>query len=239
MKKSTKDTLDVLEIPNYSLIEAARYFHIPLSTVEYWTVGDDPIVRLASTMPKMLSFKNLVEFYVLEGLRHIHGLKLRAIRDGIEDLLRHEQSKHPLAEFELDTLEHKYLVFRRCGKIINASRHGQYEIPEWTGPYLKRVERDPYGLAQKIHPFMKRSQIKADAEPPHTVVIDPNVCFGLPVLSGSRITTGFLASRYRGGDSVAAIARSYERPLAEVKEAIEWETGRRVEATPTESYALA
>lgn len=239
MRRLLKHRSDSMEMPNYSLIEAVRYFHIPLSTVEYWTSGTNPIVTLASTRPKMLSFSNLVEFYVLEGLRHIHGLKLRAIRNAVEDLLRHEQSRHPLAEFELDTLERKYLVFKRKGSIVNASLGGQYEIPEWTKPYLKRVDRDPYGVAQKIHPFMKRSQIKADAEPPQTVVIDPNVCFGLPVLSGSRITTGFLASRYRGGDSVPAIARSYERPMAEIKEAIEWETGRTIPEPSAESYVLA
>ncbi|HEY5260150.1 MAG TPA: DUF433 domain-containing protein, partial [Rhabdochlamydiaceae bacterium] len=107
---------------------------------------------------------------------------------------------------------------------------GQYEIPEWTASYLKRVDRDPHGLAQKIYPFTKKAQLKADdAEPPRTIVIDPNICFGLPVLNGSRITTGFLASRYRGGDSLAAIANSYGRPVGQVKEAIEWETGKEIE----------
>jgi uncharacterized protein (DUF433 family) len=239
MRRSLKYRLDQLEMPNYSLIEAARYFHIPFATVEYWTSGTNPIVKLASTSPKMLSFKNLVEFYVLEGLRRIHGLRLNAIRDAVEDLLEHEDSRHPLAEFQLDTLGRKYLVFIRDGLIVNASLHGQYEIPEWTQPYLKRVDRDPYGIAQKIHPFMKRSQIKADAGPPLTVVIDPGVCFGLPVLSGSRITTGFLASRYRGGDSVSAIARSYERPVTEIKEAIEWETGRPIPEPSAQSHILA
>src|SRR6267378_1757948 len=85
MQKSLKYRLDQLEMPNYSLIEAVRYFHIPFSTVEYWTSGTDPIVKLASISPKMLSFKNLVEFYVLEGLRHIHGLRLKAIRNAVED----------------------------------------------------------------------------------------------------------------------------------------------------------
>ena len=61
-------------------------------------------------------------------------------------------------------------------------------------------------------------------------MIDPNVCFGLPVLAGSRIKTGFLASRYRGGDSIAAIAKSYERPMGQIKEAIEWELGKEIKA---------
>jgi uncharacterized protein (DUF433 family) len=65
-------------------------------------------------------------------------------------------------------------------------------------------------------------------QPPKTVEINPAVCFGLPVLKDSRLTTGFLASRYRGGDSVPSIARSYGRPVAEIEEAIEWELGRSV-----------
>jgi uncharacterized protein (DUF433 family) len=238
MKHAKRSERDVAEMPNYSLAEAARYFHIPFSTVEYWTAGTCPIVKLASSKPRMLSFKNLVEFYVLEGLRHIHGLKLGAIRDAVDDLLEHENSEHPLADFELQTLNRRYLVFSREGTVLNASLHGQYEIPDWTAPYLKRVDRDVHGRAQKIHPFMKRSQIQADAEPPQIVVIDPNVCFGLPVLRGSRITTGFIASRNRGGDSVSAIARSYGRPVAEVKEAIEWETGRPVKELPEQSDVL-
>lgn len=225
----TRAVKDVSEMPNYSPIEAVRYFHVPFSTLSYWTRGRRPIVVLASEGPRMLSFKNLVEFYVLEGLRHIHGLKLQAIRAAVEDLREHEPSSHPLADYELRTLEGRFLVFLRDGAILNSTLRGQYEIPQWTTPYLRRVERDPHGLAQKIFPFTKKSQIPAKGEPPRTIVIDPNVCFGLPVLSGSRITTGFLASRYRGGDSVPAIARSYGRSVAEIEEAIEWEIGRRIE----------
>jgi len=223
--------IDSLEIPNYSLAEAARYFHIPPATVSYWASGPKPMVTLASEGPRMLSFKNLVEFYVLEGLRHIHGLKLPSIRKGIRNLtalIQCEPSRHPLADYELRTLHGRDLVFVVEGNVINLTRYGQYEIPEWTIPYLRRVERDPRGLAQKIFPFTNKTQIQAKAEPPRTIVIDPNICFGLPVLAGSRITTGFLASRYRGGDRPADIARSYGRPLAEIKEAIEWETGRKI-----------
>jgi len=178
----------------------------------------------------MLSFKNLVEFYVLEGLRHIHNLKTRAIRAAVEDLLEHEQSRHPLADYELKTMEDKYLIFLKDGAIVNSTLRGQYEIPEWTAAYLKRVDRNPSGLAERIYPFTKKEQLKVDAQPPQTIVIDPNVCFGLPVLAGSRIKTGFLASRYRGGDSIAAIAKSYERPVGQIKEAIEWELGKEIKA---------
>lgn len=223
-----RERFDPLEMPNYTLAEAVRYFHVPFSTVEYWTAKPHALVTLSSD--HMLSFKNLVEFYVLEGLRHIHNLKIRAIRAAVEDLLEHEESRHPLADYDPRTMEGKYLIFLKNGAILNSSLRGQYEIPEWTAAYLKRVDRDPSGLAQKIYPFTKKEQVKAGAEPPRTVLIDPGVCFGLPVLAGSRIKTGFLASRYRGGDSVPAIAKSYDRPVGQIKEAIEWELGQEIKA---------
>src|SRR5882757_7102370 len=57
---------NVLEIPNYSPMEAVRYFHIPSSTLAYWTEEPNQLVVLASQTPPLLSFKNLVELYVLE-----------------------------------------------------------------------------------------------------------------------------------------------------------------------------
>ena len=228
MSRKTEAETDALEMPNYTLAEAVRYFHVPFSTVQYWTA--EPHALVQPTANHMLSFKNLVEFYVLEGLRHIHNLKTRAIRAAVEDLLEHESSRHPLADYELKTMDGRYLIFLKNGTIVNSTLRGQYEIPEWTAAYLKRVDRDPSGLAQKIYPFTKREQLKANAEPPKTVLIDPNVCFGLPVLAGTRIKTGFLASRYRGGDTLSLIARSYDRPVGQIKEAIEWELGQEIKA---------
>jgi len=226
-KRNRTQLDDILELPNYSPAEAARYFHIAPSTLEYWTDIDRPLVALPSTRPKLLSFKNLVELYVLEGLRR-EGLRTRDIRTAVEYLLNNEKSRHPLADFDLRTLDRQHLVFCRGKHTLNASLCGQYEIAEWVMPYLKRVDRDPHGKAKKIFPFLTKSQIDADADPPRSVLIDPNICFGLPVLAGSRITTGFIASRYRGGDSLMAIANSYDRSVAEIKEAIEWETGKEI-----------
>ncbi len=163
---------EVLEMPNYSPAEAARYFHIAPSTLEYWAAGPRPLVRLASTRPKMLSFKNLVELYVLEGVRR-QGLPLRSIRAAVENLLKHEESNHPLADFDLRTLNNRHLVLCSGNLGLNVSLGGQYEIMAWIVPYLRRVDRDPGGSAQKIFPYMTKSHISnvdtpalSDARPP-------------------------------------------------------------------------
>lgn len=222
-----KSRYNVLEMPNYSPIEAVRYFHIPTSTLAYWTEEPNQLVVLASQEPRLLSFKNLVELYVLEGLRKIHGVHTSRIRSAVNYLLDKEPSRHPLADYDIRT-EGKNVVFYKRGRPLNASLWGQYEMEQIIGGYLRRVERDPLGVALRIFPYTKREQLANKEHPPRIVEINPVVCFGLPVLRDSRLTTGFLASRFRGGDSVPSIAQSYGRPVAEIKEAIEWELGRSI-----------
>jgi uncharacterized protein (DUF433 family) len=177
----------------------------------------------------MLSFKNMVELYVLEGLRSIHKVHTRRIRRAVEYLLSSEKSRHPLADYDIVT-DGKDVKFYEGTRLLNASLMGQYEISDVVKCYLHRVERDPHGVARRIFPYTKREQLDTGKTPPKTIEINPGVCFGLPVLAGSRITTGFLASRYRGGDSVSVIATSYGRPARAIKEAIEWELGREIKA---------
>lgn len=220
----------VMDMPNYAPIEAVRYFHLPFSTMEYWVSGgrNHALVKLASASPALLSFNNLVEFFVLEGLRKIHGVKMDSIRTALGYMLNHTTSRHPFAEFEIRT-EGRYVWFFRDGHIVNASKGGQTAFDAMVTPYLKRVSRNPRGIAEAILPFTKKEHRQlADAK--KVVEIDPGRCFGSPVLVGSRITTAFLAGRYRGGDPVTAIAHSYGRPMAEIQEAIEWELGREIKA---------
>jgi uncharacterized protein (DUF433 family) len=223
----SKRQRNILEMANYSPMEAVRYFHVPPSTLAYWTEEPNPLVILPSQEPPLLSFKNLVELYVLEGLRKIHGVHVSRIRTAINFLLEHERSRHPLADYDIRT-EGKNLVFYKKGKPLNASLWGQYEMEEIVGGYFRRIDRDPHGVALRLFPYTKREQLTNKEQPPQTVEINPAVCFGLPVLKDSRLTTGFLATRFRGGDSVPSIAQSYGRSVAEIEEAIEWDLGRSV-----------
>src|SRR5579862_6847373 len=109
-----RSSFDVLEMPNYAPVEGSRYFHVPPSTVAYWTEEPNIVIKLAADNPPVLSFKNLVEFYVLEGLRKIHGVKLHRIREAVEDMRANERSLYPLADFDIKT-DGKYVLFYREG----------------------------------------------------------------------------------------------------------------------------
>jgi uncharacterized protein (DUF433 family) len=72
--------------------------------------------------------------------------------------------------------------------------------------YLDRVERDPKGLPIKLYPFMRTQPLK---EQPRTVVIDPQVSFGRPVIAGTGIPTAVLAERFKAGDQPPDLAKDY------------------------------
>jgi uncharacterized protein (DUF433 family) len=215
------------EVPNYGMSEASVYLHIPLSTLRYWTLGTDkeePLVKAAIYRRQpLISFKGLVECYVLEVLRVAHKIDLRKIRYALKTAKEKYPSSHPFADYNLST-ERGRIYLDEEPFLADLSVGAQYVIREFVQPALKRVQRNHKGIAERLYPFLRKSQItQTQYEPPRTIVIDPAVSFGMPVLANSRISTAFLASRYRGGDSIPMLARDYDREEREIKEALAWE----------------
>jgi len=222
-----RDKFDPLEVPNYGFQEAVRYLHVPSSTLEYWTGPRINLLAPEDPSRRLFSFKNLVECYVLIGLREIHGVRVHNIRRALRYLQNKFPSKHPLADYELKT-DGRSVYFSRMGQHLDVTFQGQLGLGPVLDTYLRRVERD-WGTGKwTLYPFTSLEQLKAPGVAhPKVVSINPNVCFGMPVLSGSRITTAMLTSRYLGGDSVPALATGYGRSEKEIREAISWETGKQ------------
>lgn len=215
-----------LEIPNYTVEEAARYLIVPTSTVRYWSIGEAgaaPLTTVYSRRPLLLSFKNLVELYVLESLREFHDIGLPRIRRSVEELRIERPSKYPLADYQLATRGRKIYLEGDGEELINLTASGQHAFKAIMNPFLKRVERNAQGIAERLFPFTSRQHQQHPDRAPRVVVIDPNVAFGMPVLVGSRISTAFLMSRKKGGASISKLARDYGRSETEIEEAISLE----------------
>ncbi len=60
--------MDPREVPAYPIAEAARYIHLPASTLRRW-VATGRLTDVAHAKRPMLSFRNLVEVHELEALR--------------------------------------------------------------------------------------------------------------------------------------------------------------------------
>lgn len=217
--------LDPREIPAYTVGEAAHYLGVPKSTMRAWFAGQRgfrAVIRPADTRGVGLSFTNLVEAYVLTAIRRKHNVALPTIRRGLDYLVRKLNAKRPLLEQQFAT-NGVDLFVDHLGQIINISKDGQVEMADLIRAYLERIDRDAKGLPIKLYPFMRT---QAPREQPRTVVIDPRVSFGRPVIAGTGIPTAVLAEQFKAGDPVPVLAKEYGADEEAVWDAIRCELGR-------------
>jgi uncharacterized protein (DUF433 family) len=166
----------------------------------------------------LLSFVNLVEAHVLAAIRRRYQIPFFKVRAAVQFLRSRLKSKHPLADHEFTT-DGISLFIDHLGDLINVTKGGQLAIRQRLEIYLRRIERDPYGIPVRLFPFTR----DPEADEPRAVVIDPQVSFGRPVLAGTGIATVIVAERYKAGESVQDLAIDYGRERADIEEAIRCE----------------
>lgn len=220
---------DLREVSAYSIAEAAGYLRIPVSTLRAWllgqryTVGDrakffKPVIEIADRKGRQLSFINLVEAFVLAGIRREHEIPLPKVRKAVDYLRRTFSTRRPLADeqFETDGVD---LFVEKMGAIIGATQEGQIQLREVIRDRLERVRRDPKGVPEKIVLFRAAGNRSESAD----VVIDPRLSFGRPVLDGLGVRTAVLAERFDAGDDIDLLAREYAVPPEAIQNAIRCE----------------
>ncbi len=221
---------DPREIPAYLLKEAAHYTAVPVGTLRDWTTGGTyttatgrsrsrPLIVLPQKGVPLLSFVNLVEVHVLSAIRRKHRIAMPRVRSALDFLSKRYNSKHPLAEHDIDT-DGIDLFVEKFGELINVSRGGQLAMKEILSLYLQRIERDESGLARRLFPF---TRLAGDKDDPKVISINPRIAFGKPVIEGTGVPTSIIAERYKTGESIAEIADDYRLQTEEIEEAIRYE----------------
>lgn len=213
---------DVRETPAYTIAEAAGYLRLPKSTLRAWVLGQkgfQSVVGIADKAGRRLSFINLVEVFVLSGIRRDHSIPLPKVRKAVEYLRRTFKTKRPLAEeqFETDGVD---LFVEKYGALIGATQDGQLQLREIILGRLKQVRRDPKGVPEKIVLFPARGNMPT---PVGDVVIDPRLSFGRPVLDGFGLRTAIVAERFEAGEQIEELAKDYDVPPAAIENAIRCE----------------
>ena len=80
------------------------------------------------------------------------------------------------------------------------------------------------GHASRLYLFTrKREPGRSLLDEPRIVMVDPEIQFGRPVLTGTGIPTLVIADRYKAGESIKDLARDYNRAEEEIEEAIRCE----------------
>lgn len=237
---------DPRELPLYGVREAAKYLKIHENTLRSWIFGRTyrlssgeiqfakPVIRLPHSTTRALSFMNLVEAYVLSAITRVHGVRFRKVRSALSYLEATFPSSHPLANREFWT-EGFELFIEKSGDLICASLDGQMVIREVLGQYLLRIDRDLDLSAMRIYPFSREFTFKKETEhaelvlskSPRHISIDPLVGFGRPTIAGTGIATNVIAGRFRGGETVEAIAKDYDLEAEKIQEAINYEAPNR------------
>ena len=226
--------------PAYPFVEAAHYLQLPIATLRAWCVGYDyrggtkrfkPVIRLDGKRRDGLSFLNLVEAHVLSAIRRQHRIPLPKIRQALDYVAKHLELDRPLSQARFATLGVNLFV-EELDRVVNASREGQMEMADLIRTHLNRIERDAHGMPIKLYPFTTRPNAATDieqssVESARTVVIDPRIAFGRPVLVGTSVPTAVLADRFKAGDTLSEMAEDYGAQTEAIEEAIRCEFDRR------------
>jgi uncharacterized protein (DUF433 family) len=229
MAKQIFNDRDLREMPAYGIPEAAGYLRLPVSTLRAWLLGQryrvgeqpkffKPVIDIADRRERQLSFINLVEAFVLAGIRREHEIPLPKVRKAVDYLRRTFNTTRPLAheQFETDGID---LFVEKMGSLIGATQEGQIQVRDIIRDRLERVHRDPKGVPEKIVLFPARREKTESAD----VVIDPRLSFGRPVLDRFGVRTAILAERFDAGDDIDVLAREYSAPPEAIQNAIRCE----------------
>ena len=218
---------DPRHVPRYYKAEAARYLRISPATLRTWVLGrtyprgprvafSEPLIQLPDSEDGRLSFTNLVEAHVLNGLRSSHRVPMHAVRTalayaestyGIERLLVHPDLRAVPGEVLLERLD----------ELVNLGKAGQLALRKVLSYYLQRLERDVAGLPSRLYPFVPGMGTSMN------LLIDPLVSFGRPIVKRRGISTAVIAERVDAGETLSFVAADYDLEEDEVEEAIIYE----------------
>lgn len=219
---------DPREEPAYTVRETAVYLGLPVSTVRVWTVGQPyrthhgqkiarPLFEPAQCEPVTLSFWNLVEVYVLAGIRRHHGVPLQRVRKALDYVKRHLDLDRPLVQQQFLTDGVDLFIEHYARGLLNASAAGQMALRDLLIGTLRRIEGDPQGLADRVYPWMRTP------DEPRAVEINPRLAFGRLVVAGTGIPTEAVAERFRAGESIESLANDYRLKRDQVEMVLRWE----------------
>lgn len=209
------------EVPAYRLPDAARIVRLSPSTLRLWACGENgskPLFKPASRAPLLLSFSNVVEAFVLAAMRRVHRVSMQRVRKAVRYVGNELDYARPLvhARFRTDGVS---LFVQHAGKLLDVSAEGQAVLRDVLEESLARIdwERD---LAVRLYPWVRGGDL---ASQPKTIVIDPRLGFGQPVIAGTGIEARIVAERYRAGEPARLLAKDYRVDVEQIEDAIRCE----------------
>ena len=190
---------DVRHTPLYSIPECARYLGLPASTLRRWVTAGPSAPEVVANAPEPLVCPAgeppaALSFINLAELHILSGLR-RNDKLSLSEVLT-----------QVDHIDPQ----RQCPNPLALSQFS-YVSPE------ARLEYDADGFAKRFYPPIR------GRDDSRTVVIDPAIAFGRPVIAGSGVRTDVIASRINAGESLYDVADDYLLQPYQVEDALRYE----------------
>ena len=203
----------------YSFGDAARLTHLKQATIREWfdnrtttKVGSVFISDHVGTQQKLISFLDLVDVFIAGKLR-TRGITLQYLRKIYRTLQQDFGVEHPFGRHELLTDGKKVFLH-------GLSKQGREEVievltrqkafPEIILPFLKNLE---YDFISNLATKWKIAQ---------SVVLNPQICFGQPIVEARGIPTDVLA-KAATSNSLKDVAAWYGVTVTQVRRAVTFE----------------
>lgn len=204
----------------YTYSDAAKLTRLRTQRVRDWFLGRGDRSHVFSgdyansTEEKILSFRDLIEVFIGGQLRE-RGVSLQTIRKIHHALVKRWSTEHPFCRQEIRTSGTEVFT-------VGLDEHGREEIaevlalqrafPEVIKPFLDQLDYDSANLlAARWHIF-------------NGVVIDPDICFGQPIIEAAGIPTHILATAFHAnGQRLKSVADWYGVSMEDVESAVKFE----------------
>lgn len=111
------------------------------------------------------------------------------------------------------------MFLKRYSELIDLAPSGQHVIERAFGHHLEAVVQDPKGVPIKLYPWIP----DPTAGPKRTVLIDPNVSFGLPITASRGIATAVLTAQVDAGATLEELVEDYGLSTEAIEDALAFE----------------
>src|SRR4051794_34383135 len=196
--------------PIFTLREAAGYLSVPKSTIHEWArpANRSPLITVFPRQGRQATvpFVGFAEAYVLSAFRRA-GVPLQRIRPAVEVLRGEIGIEHALASERLFTDGAEVLFDYAEGRdekdILDlvVVRTGQHQFSDLVRDYLQRITYGADGWASEVQlPSYTRAR----------VIVNPEVAYGLPIVTSAGARVEDLVDRFLAGDTLSDIADDLE-----------------------------
>lgn len=158
---------------------------------------------------KFVNFETLIHLYVFFELNK-RGIKYKEILEAYDTLSRELNTPYPFTKVILSTQGNK-IIANVNDFVFTADKKKQGYLKEIIIPLSKKVEY----ANDEITRFFPLGKNKS-------IVVDPQIKMGTPVINGTRINTKAIYQLHKAGEKHKVISRMYNLSTKQIKDAIEF-----------------